>query len=94
MSPLAAIYHPGGADPNGYPVTAVDFITNWSEQTGTITEVVCVATDGGIHTFEAAKVQIVDRAVAESIVMATEANEMQREQAGTVPPVPPPPPLG
>lgn len=88
MSPLAAIYHPGGADPNGYPVSAIDFITSWSEQTGTITEVVCVTTDGAIHTFEAAKVQIVDRVVAEAIVKATEINERQREEVGTVPPPP------
>jgi hypothetical protein len=94
MSPLAAIYHPGGADPNGYPVSAVDFITNWSEATGTITQVVCVTTDGAIHIFDAPKVQIVDRAVAESIVEATEINDQQREQMGTVPPpsTPPPPP--
>ena len=90
MSPLAAIYHPGGADPNGYPVSAIDFITNWSEQTGTITEVVCVTTDGAIHTFEAAKVQIVDRAVAETIVVASEITDKQREQSGTVPPPAPP----
>jgi hypothetical protein len=86
MSPLAAIYHPGGADPSGYPVTAIDFITNWSEETGTITQVVCITTDGAIHTFDAAQVQIVDRAVAESIVMATEILDRQREQTGTVPP--------
>jgi len=86
MRPLAAIYHPGGSDPNGYPVTAVDFITNWSEQTGTITEVVCVTTDGAIHTFEASKVQIVDRAVAEAIALATEINVQQRGRSGTVPP--------
>lgn len=91
MSPLAAIYHPGGADPNGYPVTAVDFITNWSEATGTVTQVVCVTTDGAIHTFDAAKVQIVDRSVAEAIVMATEVNERQRQRQGTVPTTPPPP---
>ena len=91
MSPLAAIYHPGGNDPNGYPVSAVDFITNWSEQTGTITEVVCVTTDGAIHTFEAAKVQIVDRTVAESIVMATEVTDRQRERSTTVPPPARPP---
>jgi hypothetical protein len=89
MRPLAAIYHPGGADPNGYPVTAVDFITSWSEETGTITEVVCVTTDGAIHTFEADRVQIVDRAVAEAIVAATEVNEKQRERSVTVPPPPP-----
>jgi hypothetical protein len=86
MSPLAAIYHPGGADPNSYPVTAVDFITNWSEETGTVTEVVCVTTDGAIHTFEAARVQIVDRAVAEAIVRATEISDQQRARGGTVPP--------
>ena len=90
MSPLAAIYHPGGADPNGYPVTAIDFITNWSEETGTITQVVCVTTDGAIHTFDAANVQIVDRAVAESIVKATEILDRQRERTGTVPPLPHP----
>ena len=87
MSPLAAIYHPGGADPNGYPVSAVDFITNWSEATGTVTQVVCITTDGVIHTFDSAQVQIVDRAVAESIVVATEINEKQRDQVGTVPPL-------
>ena len=89
MSPLAAIYHPGGADPNGYPVTAVDFISNWSEETGTITQVVCVTTDGGIHTFDADRVQIVDRSVAEAIVMATEVIEQQRGRTRTVPPGPP-----
>jgi hypothetical protein len=91
MSPLAANYHPGGADPNGYPVTAVDFITNWSEATGTVTQVVCVTTDGAIHTFDAARVQIVDRSVAEAIVMATEVNERQRQRQGAVPTMPPPP---
>jgi len=89
MSPLAAIFHPGGADPNGYPVAAVDFITNWSEATGTVTQVVCVTTDGAIHTFDAATVQVVDRAVAEAIVAATGANERQRSQQGSVPPPPP-----
>ena len=92
MSPLAAIYHPGGPDPNGYPVAAVDFITNWSDATGTVTQVVCVTTDGAIHTFDAAKVQIADRGVAEAIVMATEINEKQREPQGTVPPQQPQPP--
>ena len=86
MSPLAAIYHPGGSDPNGYPVSAVDFITNWSEATGTVTQVVCVTTDGAIRTFDAERVQIVDRAVAQAIVLATEASEKQQERAGTVPP--------
>ena len=80
MGPLAAIYHPGGADPNGYPVSAVDFITNWSETTGTVTEVVCVTTDGALHTFDAAQVQIVDRAVAEAIAFATEVSDQQRGQ--------------
>ena len=89
MSPLAAIYHPGGADPNGYPVSAVDFISNWSEETGTITQVVCVTTDGGIHTFDADRVQVVDRAVAEAIVMATEVIEQQRGRGRSVPPRPP-----
>ena len=86
MSPLAAIYHPGGADPNGYPVSAVDFITSWSEVTGTVTQVVCVTTDGTIRTFDTGQVQIVDRAVAQAIVVATEANERQRGQVGTLPP--------
>jgi hypothetical protein len=86
MSPLAAIYHPGGPDPNGYPVSAVDFITNWSEATGTVTQVICVSTDGAIHTFDADRVQIVDRVVAEAIVVATEASQRQRMQMGTIPP--------
>jgi len=86
MSPLAAIYHPGGADPNGYPVSVVDFITNWSETTGTVTQVVCVTTDGAIHTFDAGRIQLVDRGVAEAIVAATEVNDQQRGQVGTVPP--------
>ena len=85
MRPLAAIYHPGGTDPNGYPVSAVDFITNWSEATGTVTQVVCVTTDGAIHTFDAGRVQVVDRGVAESIVAATEINAKQRGQMGTLP---------
>lgn len=89
MNPLAAIYHPGEGDPNGYPVSAVDFIASWSETTGTVTQVVCVTTDGAIRAFDAVKVQIVDRSVAESIVAATEANERQREQLGTRPPSPP-----
>jgi hypothetical protein len=87
MSPLAAIYHPGGSDPNGYPVSAVDFISAWSEETGVVTQVVCITTDGLIRTFDADRVQIVDRAVAESIVRATEAIQRQRQQYGTVPPV-------
>lgn len=86
MRPLAAIFHPGGTDPNGYPVSAVDFITNWSEATGTVTQVVCVTTDGAIHTFDAARVQVVDRGVAEAIVAATEINDKQRGQMGTLPP--------
>lgn len=88
MSPLAAIYHPGGADPNGYPVSVVDFISNWSEETGTVTQVVCVTTDGALHTFDADRVQIVDREVAEAIVGATEAFEKQRGRPRTVPPPP------
>jgi hypothetical protein len=90
MGPLAAIYHPGGNDPNGYPVTAIHFVSSWSEETGTVTQVVCVATDGSIHTFDAPLVQIVDRSVAEAIVVATEANARQRAQTGTVPPSLPP----
>jgi hypothetical protein len=86
MSPLAAIYHPGAADPNGYPVSVVDFISSWSEATGTVTQVVCVTTDGAIHTFDAARIQLVDRSVAESIVAAAEAYERQRGQYGTLPP--------
>ena len=86
MRPLAAIYHPGGTDPNGYPVSAVDFITNWSEATGTVTQVVCVTTDGAIHTFDSGRVQVVDRGVAESIVAATEINDKQRGHMGTLPP--------
>ena len=82
MSPLAAIYHPGGPDPNGYPVSVVDCITNWSETAGTVTQAVCVTTDGAIHTFDAGRVQVVDRAVAEAIVMAAEASEKQRAQPG------------
>lgn len=88
MSPLAAIYHPGGGDPTGYPVSAVEFITNWSEATGTVTQVVCVTTDGAVHTFDAERVQIVDRAVAETIAMATAVNQRQQSQQGTVPPPP------
>jgi hypothetical protein len=87
MSPLAAIYHPGGTDPSGYPVTAVDFITNWSEETGAVTEVVVVTTDGALRTVAADRVQIVDRAVAASIVAATEAIERQKDQHGTIPPL-------
>lgn len=86
MSPLAAIYHPGGADPNGYPVSVIGYVSSWSEVTGTVTQVVCVTTDGGIRTFDADRVQIVDRRVAEAIVVATEAVEIQRGQQRTVPP--------
>ena len=86
MTPLAAIYHPGGPDPGGYPVSVVDFITNWSEETGAVTEVVVVTTDGGIRTVPAQRIQVVDRAVAAAIVAASEAYEKQREQHGTVPP--------
>jgi hypothetical protein len=87
MGPLAAIYHPGGADPNGYPVSVVGFTTTWSEETGTVTEVVCVTTDGIIRTLDAQRVQIVDRAVAETIVAATAIVERQRQEHGTVPPI-------
>jgi hypothetical protein len=87
MGPLAAIYHPGGSDPNGYPVSVIDFISTWSEQTGTITEAVCVTTDGTLRTLDAQRVQIVDRAVAESIVAATAATEKQRQGLGTLPPI-------
>ncbi|HKZ92798.1 MAG TPA: hypothetical protein VJZ50_11720 [Candidatus Limnocylindrales bacterium] len=87
MGPLAAIYHPGGADPNGYPLSVVDFLTTWSEETGAVTEVVCVTTDGAIHIFDADRVQVVDRAVAEAIVAATAAAEKQRQQHGTMPPL-------
>jgi len=87
MGPLAAIYHPGGADPKGYPVSVVDFLTTWSEETGAVTEVVCVTTDGAIHIFDADRVQVVDRAVAEAIVAATAAAEKQRQQHGTMPPL-------
>jgi hypothetical protein len=86
MSPLAAIYHPGGPDPNSYPVSVVDFIANWSEETGAVTQAVCVTTDGAIHIFDTARVQIVDRGVAEAIVTATEAHQRQRGQQGTIPP--------
>ena len=86
MSPLAAIYHPGGGDPNGYPVSAVDFIANWSEETGAVTQVVVVTTDGALRTVDADRLQIVDRAVAEAIVFATEAYEQQRSTDPTVPP--------
>ena len=88
MRPLAAIFHPGGADPNGYPVSVVDFVSSWSETTGTVTQVVCVTTDGAIHTFDADRIQLVDRAVAEAIVVATEAYERQRGPIGTLPPAP------
>lgn len=87
MGPLAAIYHPAGGDHSAYPVCVVDFITTWSEQTGAVTEVVCVTTDGAIHTFNAHRVQIVDRAVAEAIVTATAVVGKQREEHGTVPPL-------
>jgi hypothetical protein len=86
MRPLAAIFHPGGADPNGYPVSVVDFISSWSETTGTVTQVVCVTTNGALQTFDADRIQLVDRAVAEAIVAATEVNERQRGQMGTLPP--------
>ena len=86
MSPLAAIYHPAGPDPTGYPVSVVGFVSSWSEETGTVTQVVCVTANGAIRTFEADRVQVVDREVATAIVTATKANEMQRGQQRTVPP--------
>jgi hypothetical protein len=86
MRPLAAIYHPGGSDPEGYPVAMVDLITTWSEATGAVTEAVCVTTDGAVRTFEADRVQVVDRAVAEAIVAATAAADRQRQHLGRVPP--------
>ena len=86
MRPLAAIYHPGGGDPYSYPIAAVHFVSAWSEETGVVTQVVCVATDGTLRTIDADRVQIVDRSVAESIVAATQAAEMQARQRGTVPP--------
>lgn len=86
MSPLAAIYHPGGPDPNSYPVSVVDFVSSWSETTGTVTQAVCVTTDGAIRTFDADHVQVVDRSVAEAIVVASEAIERQRTQHPSVPP--------
>ncbi len=78
MSPLAAIFHPGGADPNGYPVAVIDMVASWSETTGTVTQAVCVTTDGAIRVFDAGRVQVVDRAVAGAIAGATED---QREAA-------------
>lgn len=86
MEPLAAIYHPGGVDPTSYPVSVVHFQTTWSDETGAVTEVVCVATDGSIRIFDAQFVQVVDRAVAEAIVAATAVAEKQRQQFGTLPP--------
>ncbi|HYO17997.1 MAG TPA: hypothetical protein VES02_04935 [Dermatophilaceae bacterium] len=87
MGPLAAIYHPGGTDPNGYPVSVVDFISTWSEETGTITEAVCVMTDGTIRSLDVQRLQVVDRSVAEAIVAAAAAADKQRQQQGTVPPI-------
>jgi hypothetical protein len=86
VSPLAAIYHPGGPDPTGYPVAIVDFIASWSEELGAITQAVCVTTDGAIRVVDTENVQVVDRGVAEAIVGATEAYDRQRQQQGTVPP--------
>jgi hypothetical protein len=86
MSPLAAIYHPGGPDPDGYPVVLVDLVTTWSEETGTVIEAVCVTTDGALRVFDADRVQVVDRAVAEAIVGASAAADRQRQQQGRVPP--------
>jgi hypothetical protein len=86
MRPLAAIYHPGGGDPDSYPVSVVDVVTTWSEEMGMRIEVVCVTTDGAIHTFDSEQVQVVDRAVAEAIVAASAAVDKQRGQTATVPP--------
>jgi hypothetical protein len=86
MGPLAAVYHPGGTDPEGYPVALVDLITTWSEEIGTVIEAVCVTTDGALRLFEADRVQVVDRAVAEAIVAASAAADRQRGQQGRVPP--------
>jgi len=88
MTPLAAIYRPGAGDPSSYPVSVVGFVSNWSEETGTVTEVVCVTTDGALRAFDAARVQVVDRNVAQSIALATEMNDRQRYGSGTVPPSP------
>ena len=45
-----------------------------------------MTTDGALRVFEADRVQVVDRAVAEAIVAATAAADRQRQQQGTVPP--------
>jgi hypothetical protein len=87
MSPLAAIYHPGAPEEVGYPVAMVHLITTWSEQTGAITEAVCVTTDGTLRVVEVERLQVVDRAVAEAIVAATAAVERQR-RPGRMPPLP------
>lgn len=87
MRPLAAIYHPGSGDPYSYPVAVLHFVSAWSEETGVVTQVVCVATDGSLRTFDADRVQIVDRAVAESIVAATQAADRQSQQHRTIPPL-------
>lgn len=86
MRPLAAIYHPGGSDPEGYPIAMVDLVTTWSEETGTVIEAVCVTTDGTLRVIDADRIQVVDRAVAEAIVTATAAADRQRQQQGRVPP--------
>ena len=87
MGPLAAIYHPGGTDPNGYPVALIDFINSWSEATGTITDAVCVTTDGAIRVLDAQRVQVVDRRVAEAIAAATAVVGRQHQEQLTVPPL-------
>jgi hypothetical protein len=86
MRPLAAIYHDGGVDSEGYPVAMVDLVTTWSEETGAVIEAVCVTTDGTLRVFDADRVQVVDRAVAEAIVTATAAVDQQRQQQGRLPP--------
>lgn len=86
MRPLAAIYHPGGRDPAGYPVSLIDVIASWTEDRGSVAMAVCVTTDGALRMLDADRVQVVDRVVAESIVAATSASEQQWSQQNTIPP--------
>ena len=86
MNPLAAIYHPGGGDPNAYPVSVIHFQTSWSDETGALTEVVCVATDGSIRVFDAQLIQVVDRVGRGGDRRGHVDAEKQRQQYGTVPP--------
>ena len=67
-------------------MSIIDFISTWSEETGTVTEAVCVMTDGAIRPWRMAHIQVVDRSVAEAIVAASAAADRQRMQQGTVPP--------